>query len=156
MREYEVDPTSAPIRKDDPVKQVAGGLIKKAAANDTAVLGVALEPADPASNLDREIPAMGAKKNPVTGNVLLRVAVAGAGNIFSAKTKNPPTQAMVTKTYDLVADVNDANGFVIDNVNAPVTNVVQILGLVKEVGGITRVDFHFPASKSQYAGVSGA
>lgn len=159
VHEYEVDPTSAAIRQGDPVKQVAGGLIKKALASDTAILGFAEEPSDPAAQLDREIPAMGAKKNPVTGNVLLRVAVAGGGNIFTARTKNAPTQAMVTKTYDLIADVTDTAGFVIDNVNTPVTNLVQILSIVKKVsaaGTYTEVDFHVPAGKSQYAGVSGA
>lgn len=153
--EYTVDPTSAAIKVGDPVKEVAGGMIKRAGVADTAIVGFALEPSDPSTYVAREIPVPPAKTD-ASGNVLIRVAVAGGGNIFTGATKNAPVQANVTKLFDLLVDPANAGGFVIDNSAAPVVSLIQIISIVRDVQSLTRVDFIVPAAKSQFSGVGGA
>ena len=112
---FPMDPSSAPIRWFDPVKQISGGTIVRCTPADTALLGLA------ATGANDVLPTSIAHMPLLTdaaGRVLIAVYLADALNIFTGETVVAPTQSNVMQAHDFQYAIPDAN--------APVSVVTNV------------------------------
>lgn len=100
------DVSSQPIRWGDPVKQVAGGSIQRAAPSDTALLGLAAVQA--ANALPISIATMPIPTDTL-GRTMVPVYLADASTQFRAQCSSAPAQSHILQTHDLQYAIPDAS-----------------------------------------------
>lgn len=95
---YAIDSTSVEIREGDPVKEVSGGRIVRAAPTDTALLGLAAEGQN--TNLPTSIAAL-ASPTDSSGNPIINVYVFDVDSVFMGEILGTPSDALKTQVHDL-------------------------------------------------------